>query len=102
MIDRDGETIGTLRVTSDGDLAAACTALWSRRQWRGRGVGREALERVCRELFDAGADRVGLEVEVANDRALGLYTSVGFEPVATEDYYALPLGAAAGPSSAPD
>jgi ribosomal protein S18 acetylase RimI-like enzyme len=30
-------------------------------------------------------------VDVENDRALGLYTSVGFEPITTEDYYALPL-----------
>ena len=97
MIDRDGETIGTLRVTNDGYLARVYGFVVAS-QWRGRGVGREALERVCRDLFDAGADSVGLEVEVANDHALGLYTSVGFEPVATEDYYALPLGAAAGPS----
>jgi ribosomal protein S18 acetylase RimI-like enzyme len=31
-------------------------------------------------------------VAVANDRALTLYTSVGFTPVITEDYYALRLG----------
>jgi ribosomal protein S18 acetylase RimI-like enzyme len=100
MVDRSGETIGTLRVTNDGCLARVYGFVVAS-AWRGRGVGREALERVCRELFDAGADSVGLEVEVANDRALSLYTSIGFEPVATEDYYALPLGAAAGPSSAP-
>jgi ribosomal protein S18 acetylase RimI-like enzyme len=33
--------------------------------------------------------RVGLEVAVENERALGLYTSIGFRPVTTEDYYAL-------------
>jgi ribosomal protein S18 acetylase RimI-like enzyme len=30
-------------------------------------------------------------VDVDNDHALGLYTSVGFTPVITEDYYALPI-----------
>jgi ribosomal protein S18 acetylase RimI-like enzyme len=34
---------------------------------------------------------LGLEVDVDNDRALGQYTSVGFTPVITEDYFALPL-----------
>ena len=99
MIDRGDETIGTLAVTRDG----ACGRVYGfvvASQWRGRGVGREALQRACRELFAAGMDKVELEVEVANDRALGLYTSIGFEPVATEDYYALGLGAAAVPSSA--
>jgi ribosomal protein S18 acetylase RimI-like enzyme len=32
-------------------------------------------------------------VAVDNDRALGLYTSIGFTPVTTEDYFALPLSA---------
>jgi ribosomal protein S18 acetylase RimI-like enzyme len=31
-----------------------------------------------------------LEVDVDNDRALTLYTSVGFTPITTEDYFALP------------
>jgi len=33
---------------------------------------------------------VHLEVATDNDRALNLYTSLGFQPVITEDYYALP------------
>jgi len=38
-----------------------------------------------------GAQRIGLEVAVNNDRALGLYTSIGFTQATTEDYYALPI-----------
>jgi ribosomal protein S18 acetylase RimI-like enzyme len=30
-------------------------------------------------------------VAVENDRALALYTGVGFEPVTTEDYFSLPM-----------
>jgi ribosomal protein S18 acetylase RimI-like enzyme len=30
-------------------------------------------------------------VDVENDRALTLYTSIGFTPIITEDYFALPL-----------
>jgi ribosomal protein S18 acetylase RimI-like enzyme len=33
-----------------------------------------------------------LEVTVENDRALALYTGVGFERVTTEDYFSLPTG----------
>jgi hypothetical protein len=32
-----------------------------------------------------------LDVAVDNDRALGLYTSLGFTPIASEDYYAVPV-----------
>lgn len=56
-------------------------------QWRGRGIGRDVLARACTLLRDAGAREVGLEVLTDNEHALGLYTSVGFEPFLTEDYY---------------
>jgi ribosomal protein S18 acetylase RimI-like enzyme len=58
---------------------------------RGRGIGRAGLRHACEQLRAAGAQRIGLEVDVENDHALGLYTAVGFTPVITEDYYALPL-----------
>jgi ribosomal protein S18 acetylase RimI-like enzyme len=58
---------------------------------RGRGIGRAALRQACEQLRAEGAPRIGLEVDVENDHALGLYTSVGFKPVITEDYFALPV-----------
>ena len=58
---------------------------------QGRGIGRDVLRRACVELRARGASRVALEVAVENERALGLYTSIGFQPVLTEDYYRLPL-----------
>ena len=39
----------------------------------------------------AGVTRLHLEVEVKNDRALGLYTSLGFTQTSTEDYFEIPL-----------
>ena len=59
--------------------------------WQGRGIGRAALRRACEQLRAEGAHAIGLEVDVENDRALTLYTSVGFTPILTEDYFALPL-----------
>jgi ribosomal protein S18 acetylase RimI-like enzyme len=84
------QAVGTIAVSQDGDRGTIYAFVVGS-AWRGRGIGGEALRRSCLELFDAGADRVDLEVEVDNDGALGLYTSVGFELVATDDYYGLAL-----------
>jgi ribosomal protein S18 acetylase RimI-like enzyme len=90
MILHAEEVVGTVRTTLDGDRAAIYGFVVAA-QWRGRGIGRAALDHVCRGLFDRGAEEVDLEVEVANDRALGLYESLGFRRVVTDDYYELRL-----------
>jgi len=90
VIEVDGEIVGTMRITRDDDNGGIYGFAVDP-AWQGRGIGREVLRRVCRELRACGAQRVGLEVAVQNERALGLYTSVGFTPSTTEDYYALPL-----------
>jgi len=95
MIERGGIVVGTIAIVRDGGRGAIYAFVVDAAQ-RGRGIGRQALRQVCQELFDAGADHVDLEVEVENDRALGLYTSVGFSLVATDDYYELILHEAAG------
>jgi ribosomal protein S18 acetylase RimI-like enzyme len=88
VVERDGQVVGTLRVSHDGDMDRIYGfAIAPHRQ--GQGIGRDALRRTCRALRDDGAREIGLEVEVDNDRALGLYTSLGFEPVITEDYWAI-------------
>ena len=89
VIERAGEVIGTLRLSSDGGTTgiygfAVLPA------FQGRGIGRDVLRKVCNELRRQSDRRVTLEVAVDNERALGLYTSVGFEPRATEDYWSLP------------
>ncbi len=90
LIEMSGSAVGTLRITRDEDDAAIYGfAVDPPRQ--GQGIGRNALRRAGEQLLSAGARRVRLEVAVDNDRALGLYTSLGFTPVATEDYFALPL-----------
>jgi ribosomal protein S18 acetylase RimI-like enzyme len=88
IVERGSEVVGTVRVAKDGGQGSVYAFVISS-EWRARGVGREVLGRVCRDLFDAGAGHVNLEVEVANERALGLYTSIGFSQVATDDYYEL-------------
>jgi ribosomal protein S18 acetylase RimI-like enzyme len=75
-VDRGPDHAGVYGFVVDADL-------------RGRGIGRAVLGRVCHDLRADGVDEVRLEVEVENERALGLYTSLGFDPVTTEDYYRL-------------
>ncbi len=88
VAEHDGSVIATVRIEHGGDVTrvygfAVDPAL------RGRGIGRDVLRRVCRRARADGARGVELEVEVDNERALHLYTSLGFEPVTTEDYWAV-------------
>lgn len=90
VVELDGVPVGTVRLTVEGGRGGVYGfAVDPARQ--GRGIGRDVLRRVCHQLRREGVDRIGLEVEVANDHALALYTSLGFVRVTTEDYFALPL-----------
>ena len=90
MVELDGLAVGTLRLRRDV-TGAAIHGFVIDAPLRGRGIGRAALRHACERLRAEGAQRIGLEVDIGNDRALGLYTSVGFTPIITEDYYALPV-----------
>ncbi|MEZ0491647.1 GNAT family N-acetyltransferase [Kineococcus sp. TBRC 1896] len=90
VVEHDGAVVGTVRRQRDGSSGGVygfAVAPGS----QGRGIGRDVLRRVSRRFFADGATSVHLEVAVDNDRALGLYTSVGFTLVQTEDYHDLPL-----------
>jgi len=90
IVELAGSAVGTLRLRRDGSDAGIYGFVIDP-AWRGRGIGRAALRRACDQLRAEDAHRIGLEVDVENDRALTLYTSVGFTPTGTEDYFALPL-----------
>jgi len=90
VVELAGSAVGTLRLTREGDQSAGIYGFAVDPARQGRGIGRDILRRVCHQLRDEGARRIGLEVAVDNEHALGLYTSLGFAPVTTEDYYALP------------
>lgn len=90
LIELGGAVVGTLFLERD-DEEASIFGFAVEPSLQGRGIGRAALRQACEQLRADGARRISLDVDVANDRALGLYTSIGFTPVTTEDYYALPL-----------
>ncbi|MEP7055267.1 MAG: GNAT family N-acetyltransferase [Actinomycetota bacterium] len=87
----EGVRVGTLRLTREGSDAAVHGFVIDPPH-QGRGLGREVLRQACLRARHEGAQRVRLEVAVDNERALGLYTSLGFAPVLTEDYWQLPYG----------
>jgi ribosomal protein S18 acetylase RimI-like enzyme len=90
VVEVNGSVVGTLSVTREGgDARIYGFVIDPSRQ--GRGLGRDAIRHVCEQLRADAARQIGLEVAVDNDRALSLYTSVGFMPVTTEDYFALPV-----------
>jgi ribosomal protein S18 acetylase RimI-like enzyme len=86
LAERDGVPVATLRVTDEAS-ARGVYGFVVDPALRGQGVGRDLLRRVCADALAHGATAVHLEVAVDNDRALGLYTSLGFERRTTEDYY---------------
>jgi ribosomal protein S18 acetylase RimI-like enzyme len=90
VIELRGAVVGTLFLERD-DEEGSIFGFVVEPSLQGRGIGRAALKQACERLRADGARRISLDVDVANDRALGLYTSIGFTPVTTEDYFALPL-----------
>jgi ribosomal protein S18 acetylase RimI-like enzyme len=90
LIELGRAVVGTLFLERD-DEEASIFGFAVEPSLQGRGIGRAALRQACEQLRADGARRISLDVDVANDRALGLYTSIGFTPVTTEDYFALPL-----------
>ena len=91
LVELRGAVVGTLFMERDGDEEASIFGFVVQPSLQGRGIGRAALRQACEQLRAGGARRISLDVDLANDRALGLYTSIGFTPVTTEDYFALPL-----------
>lgn len=88
LAERDGRAVGTLRASLHDDVGSV-HGFAVDPPLQGKGIGRDVLRRVCHDLRTRGAERVDLEVDVENENALGLYTSLGFEPVISEDYYTI-------------
>ncbi len=90
LAERNGEAVGTLRLTRMGTTAGVY-GIAVDPAWQGRGIGRDLLRRACVKLRADGVQRIGLEVFADNDRAVSLYTSLGFQVCATEQYWTLPI-----------
>ena len=65
--------------SAEGGKAAWLEDLVVRPDWRGRGIGRTLLKHVAARARADGVLRVTLLTDPDNERAHGLYRSVGFE-----------------------
>ena len=57
--------------------ASVAIALYQK--YTGMGIGRAMLEKIIAIAKDKGIEQLELEVVATNERAIGLYKSVGFE-----------------------
>lgn len=57
--------------------------------YRGKGFGTQALQATIALIYSKGITAIGLDVAAANERALHIYTSCGFEKQSVMDYYEL-------------
>jgi ribosomal protein S18 acetylase RimI-like enzyme len=83
LIECDTEPAGYLVLTFGfslefGGRDAFVDELFVREEFRGRGLGRRAIERVERECRERGVGALHLEVERANTAAQELYRRSGF------------------------
>ena len=87
---RDGKPIGKLRVDAyDGVFGIYGLAVIP--EYRGKGIGKAFLGGFLNDLIAIGYEKIYLEVEVNNDRAIRLYKSLGFHTEAVFDYYRIVL-----------
>ncbi|WP_282936628.1 GNAT family N-acetyltransferase [Paenibacillus sp. RC67] len=85
MIDVSEGTVGKIRVSRE-EGQAWIYGFSILPEYQGKGIGRKVLRRIIKEQRSAGYS-VHLEVETKNDHALGLYESVGFKTMHSQDYY---------------
>jgi mycothiol synthase len=78
----DGEEVAGSVIAAETSLGGYIDELFVRRPWRGRGLGRALLVRVCSELRRRGQHLAYLGVDSENPTgAMHLYSSAGFRPL---------------------
>jgi ribosomal protein S18 acetylase RimI-like enzyme len=84
----DGVPIGALNLQID-EKGSGIYGFGVLPEYRGRGYGRQILARTIEYALAEGCQPIFLEVAPENERALGLYQSVGFRETNRYDYYIL-------------
>ena len=81
VADDDGAPVGLMSATAVVDAQAEIISMWVAPQARGRGAGDALLRAALDHARAAGANRVALNVRVANGHAALLYRRAGFVEV---------------------
>lgn len=85
MIEINEKTVGKIRLKRK-DKQTWISFFSILPEYQGKGIGRKVLQKVIKDQISDGFS-VHLEVETKNDHALGLYKTVGFKVVHSQDYY---------------
>ncbi len=85
LIEQSGESVGYCVLGTAFSLefhgrTAFLDELYVREEWRGKGIGAQALRFIERECRMRGLHALRLEVERANRRARQVYQHAGFSP----------------------
>ena len=89
----EGEPVGTATLFLAADSGEGfINALAVLPEFQGRGFGRQILSEAVAGLIQRKRDRVMIEVQTDNDRALGIYESVGFVKKVTYAYFRVEAG----------
>ncbi|QQP87471.1 GNAT family N-acetyltransferase [Skermanella sp. TT6] len=80
---QDGEPVGVVGLSAPAEAGGDCEMrrLYVRDDWRGTGLGRRLCEAALDEARRRGYTGMHLETLPSMAAALGLYRSLGFEPV---------------------
>lgn len=98
LVEHEGECVG---VCMGGEMAAPCVGaagtaayimtIGVRKPYRHLGIGRSLLTESMAYFHSLGHERIYLDVDADNRKALGLYEKLGFETVFQESFYRLDL-----------
>lgn len=97
VVDRDGRVLAFALIAPMGAGRSRLATMGARPEARGGGHAPRLLDRVVAEAEARGERAMELEVFARNERALALYRSRGFEPVAELHGYTRLPGAAGAP-----
>nr|WP_239558637.1 GNAT family N-acetyltransferase [Peribacillus deserti] len=86
IIEHEEEAVGKIRVSCFNQKDSWIYGFSVLPEFQGKGIGRQVLKTVILQERESGHD-IYLEVEAKNEHALRLYTSCGFQPFNTQEYY---------------
>ncbi|SDD01947.1 Acetyltransferase (GNAT) domain-containing protein [Terribacillus halophilus] len=88
IIETESKAVGKIRIHQNGKRSEIY-GFAVLPEFQGKGYGRKALQEAVR-METAKGQRVFLEVQTENEKALSLYTSIGFMKESQQNYYLYP------------
>lgn len=80
IAEKDERIIGYVLGCSEDDVGHIVSIAVAR-EFRGIGIGKSLLREVERKMIEKGVRRIRLEVSVSNQRAISLYSSLGYREI---------------------